>query len=858
MLAAYLVALAGSHLVRSLKPADPVPSRLEQVLVRPVDGEELVDGAVRLTYLEWDGGGSTEDTPVIVLLHGSPGASGVMAGLGDILGQSYRVIAPDLPGFGHSTRRIPDYSVAAHAVYLAQLLDSLGVGEAHLVGFSMGSGVAIEFAETMPQRTRSITMLSAIGVQELELLGDYHLNHAIHGLQLGALWFLYEAVPHFGLFDPNWLNVPYARNFFDTDQRPLRSILEQYQGPMLVLHGDKDPLVPPAAAREHYRIVPQAEMVMYDGNHFMTFMRPGIITEPLSDFVARVERGAVVTRPGADPARVAIAAEPFDPSAMPPQKGFSLAVVLVLIALATLVSEDLATISAGLMVARGSITFLQGSLAALIGIFIGDLLLFMAGRLLGAPALERAPLKWFVRPADVERSRIWFRQRGPVLVLLSRFIPGMRLPTSLAAGALRMPLATFALWFLMAAMLWTPALVGISMVFGQELSRILGPNAPAVWPWLLGVALLLVVVRMALRLATHRGRRLLLSRWRRVREWEFWPVWLFYIPVVGYILWLGVKHRSLTLFTAANPALPDGGFVGESKAGILAALEAGAARAAGTVSAAEGGGGQRGAAEGGEQSGGSGGQRRAAEGRGIRVAEFCLLSATSSVEVRATKAKAFVRQLGNRYPVVAKPDVGERGKGVAVIGDERALTDYLSDASSDTLLQEYIPGVELGIYYYRMPEEPTGHIFGITEKRLQAVTGDGEHNLEALILEDERAMRQARLFMERHALRLLDVPTAGEVVPLGDLGNHCQGAVFLNGSRFDTPDLLAAIDDISQGYDGFYIGRYDIRAPSEADLLAGRNITVLELNGVSSETTDIYDPDNRLFSAWGKLFEQWR
>ena len=99
-------------------------------------------------------------------------------------------------------------------------------------------------------------MLSAIGAQEYELLGDYHLNHVIHGLQLAGLWLLREGMPHFGWLDDAVLSVAYARNFYDTDQRPLRGILERYAGPMLILQGEHDPLVNPAVAREHARIVP--------------------------------------------------------------------------------------------------------------------------------------------------------------------------------------------------------------------------------------------------------------------------------------------------------------------------------------------------------------------------------------------------------------------------------------------------------------------------------------------------------------------------------------------------------------------------------------------------------------------------
>ena len=151
-----------------------------------------------------------------------------------------RVITLDLPGFGKSEQVVPDYSVAAHAAYLVELLDRLEIERAHLLGFSMGGGVVLEAAEELGERATSITLLAAIGVQELELLGDYHLNHAVHALQLAALTLVREGLPHFGAYDRAFFGVPYARNFFDTDQRPLRGILERLEQPLLVVHAESD------------------------------------------------------------------------------------------------------------------------------------------------------------------------------------------------------------------------------------------------------------------------------------------------------------------------------------------------------------------------------------------------------------------------------------------------------------------------------------------------------------------------------------------------------------------------------------------------------------------------------------------
>ena len=698
-------------------------------------------------------------------------------------------------------------------------MDALGIERAHLLGFSMGGGVVLNIADIVPQRVLSITMLSAIGVQEAELLGDYHLNHALHGAQLAAIWLWEEGVPAFGLLGHSMLDRSYARNFYDSDQRPLRDILARFEQPMLIIHGRHDVLVPFGAAIEHHRIVPQSEAEFLDDNHFMVFGKGAMLAPKILGFLDRSEQGKALTRAASDAGRLERAALPYDRASIPKAMGITALVLMILIAASTLVSEDLTCIGAGVMVAQGRIDFVAAALACFVGIFVGDVLLFLAGRYLGRSVLGRAPLRWFVRPDDVERSSEWFNRRGIVVIAASRFVPGMRLPTYFAAGLLNTRLVRFSIYFLLAAIVWTPLLVGLSSVLGGEVikSALLARQNVFVQLLIAGVALYLTV-KLAIQMTTYRGRRLLLSKWRRLRRWEFWPMWAFYPPVICYVLFLAFKHRSLTVFTAANPAIPASGFIGESKLDILRGL---------------------------------------ATSNGY-VPRSTLIEASLDLHAKIESVKGFIDEHDLGFPLVLKPDQGQRGSGVSIIRTTQEADRYLSIAPVDTIIQEYAPGVEFGVFYYRQPDEKRGRIFSITEKRMPTVTGDGASTLERLILADDRAVCMAQFLLDKHKKRASEVPAEDERVQLVEIGTHSKGALFLDGGWIKTPELENKIDEISHSFDGFYFGRFDIRTPSVDDFKAGRNFKIVELNGVTSEATHIYDPRNSLIDAYRVLFEQWR
>ncbi len=84
-----------------------------------------------------------------------------------------------------------------------------------------------------------------------------------------------------------------------------------------------------------------------------------------------------------------------------------------------------------------------------------------------------------------------------------------------------------------------------------------------------------------------------------------------------------------------------------------------------------------------------------------------------------------------------------------------------------------------------------------------------------------------------------------------------QGCIFRDGWSLWTQALEDRIDAISVKINGFYIGRYDLRYESLADLQNGTNFKILELNGAASEATSIYDAKNSIFTAYSTLFKQW-
>ncbi len=815
----YALLLLGSHLAIGITgetiQREERPETAKSL--RIVEGDSMLsDRKIDVYYQDIYTGSS--DPPTLLLLPGGLEGPEVFDELVDKLSSKYRLIIPHLPAYGNENGDLPDYSFQSLSIYTHQLLEKLQISDVHVLGYGLGGASAIHLAHDYPRKVQSLSLISSIGVQELELLGSYRLNHAVYGLQLGAVWVAYNAIPHFGLLDLIGINTAYAKSHYESDLRPLRSYLKQYKKPMLIMHGLEDPIVPLAAAQEHHRIVPQSEIELFNGDHDIVETHSDSVSNALRSFISDVEAGVATTASNASPERIKQAQESFSNVEFQKFKGVSLLILMIIIILGTFVSEDLTCIGAGLLAARGLVGFWPATIACFVGIFLGDIGLYLVGRWLGRPVIRKAPFKWFISEKDLDKSARWFKVRGPTIIIATRFLPGSRLPTYLSAGIIRANFWMFTLYFLLAAVIWTPMLVGISKLLGNELIRYFSLyHDYAIWVFLAAVLMLVMIIKVIIPVFSYKGRRFLVSRYRRLTRWEFWSPVILYAPVVIYILYLGIKHRCLTLFTACNPGIPDGGFVGESKTDILDLLD-----------------------------------------KQQYLAAYQRICWQEERQKMIKEANHFIAQKNLSFPVVLKPDVGERGREVEIVRNSGDLEAYFLETEEDVMIQEYLPGEEFGIFYYRYPEDKEGNIFSITTTELLSVEGDGKRTLEELILDNDQAVNLAKYHLNQNQEHLYRVPEEGEQIPIVELGTHARGAIFGDGKELITDALVEKVNVICDNVEGFDFGRLDLKAPTKEHLAKGEELKLIEINGVTSESTNIYDAKNSFFDAQGILMQQWR
>ncbi|MCG2591718.1 hypothetical protein LZ009_02885 [Ramlibacter sp. XY19] len=305
---------------------------------------------------------------------------------------------------------------------------------------------------------------------------------------------------------------------------------------------------------------------------------------------------------------------------------------------------------------------------------------------------------------------------------------------------------------------------------------------------------------------------------RRLSTLERMPKWLICVPLTLQWLWLGLRHRSMTLPSAANPAITSGGLVGEGKL---------------------------------EYFRGMGPLARAATARHCGV--------VNEPAVDASTLQGLLRAANLAFPLVAKPDLGLCGHGVRRIEGMPQLLDYLArfPRGETVVLQEYLAQAgEAGIFYARDPASGEGKIIGLALRDFPQVTGDGVRTVAELVAADPRARRIAGSARHDCVFDGRAVPAVGETVRLATIGSTRVGGLYRDGAACITPQLVAAVDAIARDMPQFHFGRFDVRYDSLAGLRAGTGLRIMEVNGAGSEAIEAWDPSTGLVAGLRTIFRK--
>lgn len=300
-----------------------------------------------------------------------------------------------------------------------------------------------------------------------------------------------------------------------------------------------------------------------------------------------------------------------------------------------------------------------------------------------------------------------------------------------------------------------------------------------------------------------------LSKWT---AWEFLPWWLANVPVYGFWLWFAARSRHLVFFSNVNPSIPLGGAMGESKHDILRLL-----------------------------------------GPEILPKTVFVPGGQAFETVERAIAEA-----GIDFPLIAKPDVGERGFLVKKISSAEALKEYLLRYSVDFILQEFLAHpMEMTVLYHRFPDSRRFGITSVCIKEFLSVTGDGSSSVRRLMQKNVRAELQVQRF-ELESPEMLDsIPDKGETLLIEPIGNHCRGTKFLNGNHLIDRALLDAFEPVCLQLPGVLYGRFDLKCESLEALKRGE-FKVMELNGVFGEPAHVYDPAFGMWRAYRDFYRHWR
>jgi hypothetical protein len=283
----------------------------------------------------------------------------------------------------------------------------------------------------------------------------------------------------------------------------------------------------------------------------------------------------------------------------------------------------------------------------------------------------------------------------------------------------------------------------------------------------------------------------------KLTQWEYWPAYMFYLPLVPYYIVKAIQARNPIFYLATNPAFKYSGNGTESKYKTVLLIP-----------------------------------------EKYRPKTVLIKSGQDIVSTKNQILNASIE-----FPLIAKPDIGFRGFLVQKIDSLVALENYLNKNDIDIIIQEFIGYKnECGIFYSRIPNQNSGKVTSLTLKKFLTITGDGISTLSELVLKDQRASIYYNYLVSIHKKHMNSVLEKGQDKIVSVIGNHARGTQFINGNHLIDSQLEYMMDTLNKQIKGWYYGRIDIKYDTLEKVKQGVNFKILEINGIISEPTHIYDP----------------
>jgi 3-oxoadipate enol-lactonase len=201
-----------------------------------------------------------------ILIHGNDESGIVWYAWVPRMGQEFRLLRPDLPGFGRS--KVPpafEWSLASLATFIARILDKAGVQSAHIIGAKTGGAIAMQFAADYPGRTLTLSVASGPAsvieisnpspIPQRDRLGSHAPKEMVDYWNT-----MFATAP-----DEGAKGLRTALSKFDLARD---GVLQRIKSPTLIITADKSALQSVEKVRSYQRLIPNSRLAVLDSDAY--------------------------------------------------------------------------------------------------------------------------------------------------------------------------------------------------------------------------------------------------------------------------------------------------------------------------------------------------------------------------------------------------------------------------------------------------------------------------------------------------------------------------------------------------------------------------------------------------------------